>query len=84
MLTPANNLPLPRGVIRSATRQLEGSLEVRPFYPLGVPHVKENHDGDHKDGPTIGKIRLPTRAAKRCLGRHIEGNSHHGAFFVRS
>ncbi len=20
-------------------------------------------DGDHKDGPTIGKIRLPTRAA---------------------
>ncbi len=30
----------------------KGRSEVHPLYPLGVPHVKDEHDGDHKDWPT--------------------------------
>ncbi len=41
----------------------KGRSEVHPLCPLGVPPVNENHDWDHKDGPTIGKITPPTQAA---------------------
>ncbi len=63
MLQAGNNLPLPRGVIRPATRQLEGSLRGAPLVPCRLTGCQGKHDGDHEYGPTSSKITPPKRAA---------------------